>query len=116
MWILLFAVCLLLVLNFLTAAQAENLPTLKVLSTPNCPNCAQMLRVLDEIDSKYGAKVATERVNLFEHRDVAKQYNVRYVPHLLFVDAAGNVVKQEIGAKSLEEVMSLFQEAGVNIA
>ncbi|MDR2529194.1 MAG: thioredoxin family protein [Synergistaceae bacterium] len=114
MWVLLFAACLLLAL--VVPARAENLPTLKVLSTPNCPNCAQMLRVLDELDSKYGAQVATERVNLFEHKEVAKQYSVRYVPHLLFMDVAGNVVKQEIGAKSLEEVLNLFQEVGVNIA
>ena len=114
MWVLLFVACLLLALAI--PARAGNLPTLKVLSTPNCPNCAQMLRVLDELGSKYGTQVATERINLFEHREVAKQYNVRYVPHLLFMDAAGNVLKQEIGAKSLEEVLNLFQEVGVNIA
>jgi thioredoxin 1 len=104
-----------LVFLFSTAAWAAELPSLKVLSTPSCPACAQMSRVVDEIDSQYGGKLATEKINLYEHRDIAKQYNVRYVPHLLFVDASGSVVKEKIGYVSLDEVLKTFQEAGIDI-
>jgi thioredoxin 1 len=104
-----------LFLLFPVLANAAELPLLKVLSTPSCPACAQMSRVLDDIDIQYGDKLKTEKIDLYEHRDVAQQYNVRYVPHLLFVDASGNVVKEKIGCIPLEEVLKIFQEVGINV-
>jgi thioredoxin-like negative regulator of GroEL len=112
--ILVFSIVLHLL--FPALAHAAELPSLKVLSTPSCPACAQMYRVLDEIDSQYGGKLTTEKINLYEHRDIAQQYNVRYVPHLLFVDASGDVVKEKVGYVSLEEVLKTFQEVGINVA
>jgi thioredoxin 1 len=112
-WLSLFVI--LLIFLFPMAARAAELPSLKVLSTPSCPACAQMSRVVDEIDSQYGGKLATEKVNLYEHRDIAKQYNVRYVPHLLFVDGTGNVVKEKIGYVPLDEVLKTFREAGIDV-
>jgi thioredoxin-related protein len=74
-----------------------------------------MSRVVDEIDSQYGSKLATEKINLYEHRDIAKQYNVRYVPHLLFLDASGNVVTEKVGYVPLNEVLKIFQQAGIDV-
>jgi thioredoxin 1 len=112
----LFGMCVILaVLFFPKALWAAELPALKVLSTPSCPACSQMGRILDELDSKYGDKVKTEKINLMEHRDIAKEYNVRYVPHLLFVDGAGKVVKEEVGYIPLDKVLATFKDAGINI-
>ncbi|MDR1730902.1 MAG: thioredoxin family protein [Synergistaceae bacterium] len=96
-------------------AEAETLPTLKVLSTPNCPACMQMARVLDVLNEKYAGKIQGEKVNLMEHRDLAQQYKVRYVPHLLFCDATGSVVKEKVGYIPLDEVLTTFREAGVSV-
>ncbi|MDR2136647.1 MAG: thioredoxin family protein [Synergistaceae bacterium] len=96
-------------------AQAGELPSLKVLSTPSCPACAQMYRVVDEINDRYAGKLATEKINLYEDRETAEKYKVRYVPHLLFTDASGNVVKEGVGYMPLDEVLKTFQEAGISI-
>jgi thioredoxin 1 len=96
-------------------ACAGGLPSLKVLSTPSCPACAQMSRVVDEIGIQYEGKLLTEKINLNEHRDIAQKYNVRYVPHLLFVDASGDVVKEKIGYVPLDEVLNTFREAGIDV-
>jgi thioredoxin 1 len=104
-----------LIFLFPLVARADGLPSLKMLSTPSCSACAQMSRVMDELDSQYGGKLTTEKVNLYEHRDVAEQYNVRYVPHLLFLDASGNVVQEKIGYVPLDEVLKIFQQAGISI-
>ena len=110
-----FLISLFLIFLFPMIARAGELPTLKMLSTPTCHFCAQMSRVMDEIDSRYGDKLATEKINLYEHRDIAEQYNVRSVPHLLFVDASGNVVEQKVGYLPLDEVLKTFQQAGVPV-
>jgi thioredoxin 1 len=96
-------------------AQAAGLPSLKVLSTPSCPACAQMYRIVDDINDKYAGKLATEKINLYENREIAEQYKVRYVPHLLFMDASGTVVKEGVGYMPLDEVLKTFEEAGIHI-
>jgi len=74
-----------------------------------------MYRVLDELDSKYGDKVKTEKINLLEHRHIAKEFNVLYVPHLLFLDENGKIVKEIVGHASLDKVLETFRDAGVNL-
>ncbi|MBR1671902.1 MAG: thioredoxin family protein [Fretibacterium sp.] len=96
-------------------AGAANLPTLKMLSTTTCPACAMMEPVLKDLADKYKGKVATEHVYLEDHPDVAKQYNVRYVPTLIFIDEKGNEVAQEVGYRSLDEVLAVFAQSGVKI-
>ena len=74
-----------------------------------------MSKVLDDLNGKYGAKVTGEKINVMENQEIARKHNVRYVPHLLFVDADGNVVKESVGAMRLEEVVSAFKDAGINL-
>jgi thioredoxin 1 len=91
------------------------LPSLKMLSTPTCAVCTRMARTLDELNENYAGKIATEKIDLFEHRDIAKEYNVRYVPTLLFTDRSGTVFKQEVGYMPVEDVLKIFMEAGIVI-
>ncbi len=74
-----------------------------------------MSKVLDEINQKYAGKLVAEKVNVQENPEIAREYNVRYVPTLLFMDAEGKVVQQEVGYRSLEEVLEIFKKAGVVI-
>ena len=116
MAVLLISFCTILLLVFFSpAASYAATPMLKMLLAPSCPACASMELVLNDLDKDYAGKVATEKINLLEHREIAKQYNVRYVPHLLFLDANGSVFKEEVGVLSLDEVLQRFKEAGVNI-
>ncbi|MDR3230387.1 MAG: thioredoxin family protein [Synergistaceae bacterium] len=100
---------------FPTRAHAAGLPSLKMLSTPNCSACAQMSHVLDALNEKYAGRLTAEKINVMENREMAVKYKIRYVPHLLFLDAEGTVVKEKVGALPLEEVLNTFREAGVNI-
>jgi thiol-disulfide isomerase/thioredoxin len=74
-----------------------------------------MARTLDELNEHYAGKIAAEKVDLFEHPDIAKAYNVRYVPTLLFTDESGSVFKQDVGYMPVEKVLETFREAGIAI-
>ena len=97
------------------AQAAEALPSLRMLSTPTCAVCARMARTLDELNESYAGKIVAEKVNLFDHPDIDKEYNVRYVPTLLFADGSGSVFKQDIGYMPVEKVLETFKEAGIVI-
>ena len=105
---------LLLVMVLCSGAFAA-LPSVTMLSTKTCPACAQMERVLKEIDAQYSGKISTSHIYLEKNPDIAKKYNVRYVPTLLFKDSSGKIVAQEIGYRSLDDVLEVFRKAGINI-
>ena len=91
------------------------LPSVTMLSTKTCPACAQMENVMKEINAKYSGQIKTSHIYLEDNPDIAKKYNVRYVPTLLFRDSSGKVVAQEVGYKDLDAVLAVFRKAGVKI-
>lgn len=105
----------LVMLMVLCSSAFAALPSVTMLSTKTCPACAQMEKTLKEIDAKYSGKIATSHIYLEDNPDVAKKYNVRYVPTLLFRDASGKTVAQEVGYKDLNGVLAVFRKAGINI-
>ena len=91
------------------------LPSVTMLSTKTCPACKQMAKVLDEINEQYKGKISTEHVYLEDKPELAEEYNVRYVPMLIFRDANGKERAREVGYRSLDEVLHIFENAGVKI-
>ncbi|MBQ3455959.1 MAG: thioredoxin family protein [Synergistaceae bacterium] len=106
---------LLLVMVLCSVAGAASLPSVTMLSTKTCPACEQMAKVLNDIKAKYGGKVSTYHYYLEDKPELAKQYNVRYVPMLIFRDASGRERAREVGYKSIDEVISTFRKAGITI-
>lgn len=109
---ILAAVVLVMVMG--TGAWAA-LPSVTMLSTKTCPACEQMEKVLGEIKAKYSGKITTAHIFLEDNPDIARKYNVRYVPTLIFRDASGNTVAKEVGAIPLSQVLKVFKDAGVKI-
>ena len=97
------------------SAAKKGLPSLVILSTPTCPACEQMSPVKDSINEKYSEKIIVEKIDLSNRRELASEFNVKYVPHLLFIDAEGKVFQQEIGFMQEEDVLSTFEKAGIKI-
>jgi len=108
-----FFSALLLVLLLGSAALAA--PSVTMLSTKTCPACVQMAKVLQEIDKNYKGKISTAHIYLENNPDIAKKYNLRYVPTLIFRDENGNEIAQEVGYKSMNEVIKIFNAKGIKL-
>ena len=106
---------LLLVMLLCSVAGAASLPSVTMLSTKTCPACEEMSKVLKDINAKYSGKISTAHIYLEDNPDIAKKYNVRYVPMLIFRDASGKEKAREVGYKSLNEVLATFRKAGITI-
>ena len=107
-----FVLALVFVMAVSACAWAD-LPSVTMLSTKTCPACEQMSRVLSQIKSDYSGKISTAHIYLEDNPDIAKKYNVRYVPTLLFRDGSGKIVAQEVGYRSMDKVLKVFREKGV---
>ena len=102
-----------LLVMIVSSCACAALPSVTMLSTKTCPACAQMEKVMKEINAKYSKQITTSHIYLEDNPDIAKKYSVRYVPTLLFRDASGKIVAQEVGYKNLDEVFEVFRKAGV---
>ena len=103
---------LLLVVFMCSVASAAS-PSVTMLSTKTCPACEQMKKVFNELNANYKDKLTTSHIYLENNQDIAKKYNVRYVPTLIFKDASGKVVAQEVGYRSAAEVVKIFAKNGI---
>ena len=109
-----FLSAILLVIVMCSTACAA-LPSVTILSTKTCPACTQMEKVFRQINSEYKGKISTEHIYLEDNPEVAEEYNVRYVPMLIFKDANGKERAREVGYRSLEQVLQVFENNGVKI-
>ena len=110
-----FLSALFLVAVLSSFAWGASLPSITMLSTKTCPACEQMSKVLGQLKTQYKGKIAASHIYLEDNPDIAEKYNVRYVPTLIFRDASGNEVKQEVGYRSLNQVLDVFRKAGIKI-
>mgnify|MGYP002625579605 CR=1 FL=1 len=92
-----------------------DVPSVTMLSTKTCPACRQMQKVFAELRQNYPDRISTSYVYLEDNPYIAEQYKVRYVPVLIFRDAEGNELAQEIGYRSANDVIKIFMKAGINI-
>ena len=105
---------ILLVMVVCSSAYAS-LPSVTMLSTKTCPACAQMAKVLNQIDKEYGGKIETSHIYLEDEPELAEEYQVRYVPMLIFRDSEGNEIAREIGYMPKAEVLKTFSGKGIKI-
>lgn len=102
----------LLVFVMCSAASAA-LPAVIMLASHDEPTCQRMSEVLSEINQKYRGRISTSIVYLEENQDIAKKYNVRYVPTLIFRDTDGKDFAGGVGYKTLQEVLRVFAAAHI---
>lgn len=105
---------IILVFVMCTAACAD-LPSVTMLLKKKSPECEKMLAVLKQINSQYGIRIKTQHMYLEEHPELADKYKVRHVPTLIFMDANGKERAREVGPRTLEQVLAVFENAGVKI-
>lgn len=106
-----FVVIMLLLLSVAGAYAA--VPSVTMLSTKTCPACVQMQKVLTYLDGQYSGRLETHHIYLEDNPDIARQFNVRYVPTLVFMDGDEKIVAVEVGYKTADSVLATFQKAGV---
>lgn len=107
-------VCLLLP-SVTHADEAQKKPTLVELMSPGCPACAEMAKVLARFQEKHGDMIDIQRVNVREYPDVARLYQVRYVPTLVFLDEKGTMLEKRVGYMPLEALEKEWRDRGYDM-
>ena len=74
-----------------------------------CGPCVAMSPVIDQLAEDFDGKVKITKLDTQDNPETASHYNVTAIP-LLMVFKDGQVVKQEVGAKSLDAAKGMLEE------
>lgn len=99
----------------LCSSACAALPSVMILMKKNSSECERMLPVLKQIQQDYGVRISASHVYLEDDLKLAGKYNVRYVPMLIFMDADGKERAREVGYRSLEQILAVFEKNGIKI-
>ncbi|XOV67368.1 MAG: thioredoxin [Fluviicola sp.] len=51
-----------------------------------CGPCQTMLPIVDELANKYNGDIEVVKVNIDNHREIAREFGVRNIPSLFFIE------------------------------
>ena len=74
-----------------------------------------MSKVLDEFSEKHGDLIEVKILNARENTEVARLYQVRYVPTLVFLDEAGKMLDKRVGYMPLDALEKHWEGLGYDM-
>jgi len=94
----------------------SNGPSLLEFSTETWPSCVQMVSVMKEVEKEYEGKAVVKILKVDENEEnynLAKKYNIRVVPTLIFLNGDGTVYKRIEGFTPQNDIEEIFSKMGV---
>jgi thioredoxin 1 len=76
---------------------ASGLPQVLDFWQPNCPPCEAMEPILAQLEEEYTGRVEFHKVNIYEERDEADRFGIRYTPTFVFLNLEGERVDMLVG-------------------
>ena len=89
-------------------------PVIIMLSSNNCPACLGMKPILKELADEVKGKILILDINIYERRDLAREYNVSLIPTLLFFDRQGKFKFKSAGYMGKKELLETIADLKLN--
>lgn len=99
--------------NPLTEALKTGNPTVLDLGAGTCIPCKMMKPIFSELEEEYRGRANIIILEVSEHRDLARKYQIRVIPTQIFIDKYGNVYWRHEGFLSKDAIIKKLNEMGV---
>ena len=94
----------------LAAALKAGVPVVVKLGSDRCPPCRAMEPIIKELSVEEDGKVVLLSLDVYEHRDLAKDAGVRVIPTILFYDKQGKPKVKKEGFMNKEQLLKAIKE------
>jgi len=89
-------------------------PTLAEFGWRTCIPCKMMKPILEELAVEYKEKVNVIIVEVYDHEDLSRQYNIRGIPTQILFDKDGKEVYRHAGYLAKENIQAVLSDIGVD--
>jgi thioredoxin 1 len=93
----------------------RELPKMWDFGSENCIPCKTMLGILTPMMKDYEGKVDIRIINVYEDKELTKQFKIVTIPTQVFIDAAGREIFRHIGVYPRDSIEARFREFGMPI-
>ena len=84
-------------------------PVLVDFWAPWCGPCKNIAQLIEELAGEFNGKLKVVKVNVDDHKEAARKYNVRGIPNLVFFKD-GELADQIVGAVVKAELVSAINK------
>jgi thioredoxin 1 len=97
----------------LKAALKSQKPVLVDFGANKCIPCRQIRPILREIGKEYAGKAHVLIIDVWELRELARDYRIQLIPTLIFFDPSGKEVFRRSGTWDKNSMIEKLKEAGM---
>ena len=98
----------------LEQALSSGLPTLAEFGRGVCVPCKAMKPILEELAAEYEGKWNIVIVEIDDHMDQTRQYEIMVIPTQIFFDNSGKEITRHIGFLPKEDIITQLKKMGVD--
>ena len=88
-------------------------PVLVDFGSNKCIPCRQIRPILREIEKEYKGKAHVLIIDVFEYRELGREYRIQLIPTLVFFDPAGKEIFRRSGTWDKNSMVHKMREAGM---
>jgi len=89
-------------------------PVLVDFGSNKCIPCRQIRPILKEIEKEYDGKAHVLIIDVFENRELAREYRIQLIPTLVFFNRSGKEVFRRSGTWDKNSIVRKLREAGIS--
>ena len=94
----------------LAQAFKAGVPVIVKLGSDTCYPCRQMKPIISQLATEQDGKIVFLDLDIYENRALAKEFQVRVIPTLIYNDKQGKVKGKTEGGMSKEQLMNTIKE------
>jgi thioredoxin 1 len=99
--------------NPLDVSFKTNKPTVLDIGSATCTPCKMMKPIFEQLEKEYQGKANILLLQISEHPDIARKYQIQVIPTQIFFDTKGNEKSRHVGFFPKEEIVKKLNELGV---
>ena len=97
----------------LEQALSSGQPTIAEFGRGICVPCKAMKPILEELAVEYEGKLNVVIVEIDDHMDQTREYEIMAIPTQIFFDSSGQEITRHVGFYTKEDIITQLEEMGI---